>query len=140
MADIDGIHIKIQLFRMHVRQKYIAQTIQNIRQGTWLFIQMHFPAFNTAHIQNVIDQAQQMVSRCHNLFQIFRYLFLVVHMRDCKSGKSDNRVHRRADVMGHIGQKDAFCLVCLVRLLQRVFQQIFLFDFVSDLFFYTAES
>ncbi len=31
-------------------------------------------------------------------------------MCECKRGESDDRVHRRADIMGHIGKKRTFRL------------------------------
>ncbi len=62
MTDINCIHIQIQLFCMNIRLKNVAQIMQNVRQAARLFFQMYFPALNTAHIQNIVYQAQQMIS------------------------------------------------------------------------------
>ncbi len=100
--NVHRIDLQLELFGMNIRLQNIAQAMQDLGKAAKLFIQMYFPAFDMAHIQYVIDQTQQMVSGCLNLFQIFRNLFLLINMCDGKICKSDDSVHRGADVMGHI--------------------------------------
>ena len=105
------------------------QTMQDIRQAAQRLFQMHPAALNAAHIQHIINQADQMVAGSQYLFQVFQYLVFSVYMRDSQSCKTDNRVHRRTDIMRHIGKEHALCLVCTVRLEKSVLQQCSLFHF-----------
>ena len=54
--------------------------------------------------------------------------------------KSYNRIHRRTNIVGHIGKEHTFCLIGPIRLHECIFQQILLFQFASDFFIHTAES
>ncbi len=82
--DINGIHIQIKLLCMNIRLNYIAQFMHDLRKAAGILLQMYFPAFNMAHIQNIIDQAQQMIARCHNLPEIFLHKLPVINARKRK--------------------------------------------------------
>ncbi len=51
-----------QLFCMNICLHNITQPMKNIRQTAGLLLQMHLAALNTAHIQYIVNKAQQMVS------------------------------------------------------------------------------
>ena len=56
-----------------------------------------------------------MPARQRDFAQTVLHLLTVVYMRRCDGGHAHDRVHRRADIMAHIGQKFAFGLACLKR-------------------------
>ena len=47
---------------MNIRLQDVAQSMQDLRQTAFLLIQMHPAALDPAHIQNIVDQAQQMIA------------------------------------------------------------------------------
>ncbi len=67
-----------------------------------LLLNLYLSALNAAHIQYIVDQAEQMIARSRDLRQIVLYLFPVIKMRRRQRRKTDDRVHRRPYVMGHI--------------------------------------
>ncbi len=76
--------------------------MHNLRQRRFLLVYFNLPAFNPAHIQHVVYEAEQMVARRRNLRQIILHLLRILNMRRGQGRKPDNCVHRGADVMGHI--------------------------------------
>ena len=93
-----------------------------------------------AHIQHVVDQAQQMISRRLDLFKILFHLTLLVHMCNGKIRKPDNRIHRCPDIVRHIGKKDAFCLARFFRTGKRILKLPCSLHLVTRLFVDVAES
>ncbi len=89
-----------------------------------MFLDLNFPAFNSAHIQNVIDQAQQMVAGREHFLQRVPYLVFVVNMTHRNGCKPNNRIHGRADVVRHIRQKRSLRLVGVLRLHQSILQRL----------------
>ena len=81
---------------------------------------MDLAAFDSAHIQNIIDQRQQMVAGGKDLVQIVPHPFLILHIAGCQCGKSDNGVHGRADIMRHIGEECALGTVGGLRSANRL--------------------
>ncbi len=80
-----------------------------------------------------------MVARGHNFFQVFLHQIPGLDMVYGKGGKPYNGVHGSADVMGHIGQKDALRLIGPVRLLKGIFQQRLLFHLNFHFLIHAAE-
>ena len=72
-----------------------------------------FAAFDTADIQHIIDQGQQMFGAITDFVETvphlrFRLLF------QCNIGKTDDGIHRGTNVMGHIVQESGFCTICIL--------------------------
>ena len=105
----------------------------------------HFSALNLGNIQNVIDQAQKMLAGHQNLPGIFPHFFRTVCILFQQSGKSQNRIHGSADIMGHIGQKGSlgtvgnlsflkcFRKLCIMQFpfLSTFFPELFLLSFMK---------
>ena len=58
---IHCIDIQFKLLGMNIRLQNTPQPMENIRQAAGLLIQMDLSALNPAHIQNIIDQTEQMI-------------------------------------------------------------------------------
>ena len=65
----------------------------------FLFLNLDFAAFNPAHIQDIIDQAEQMIAGGKHLAQAVLHLAAVVNVADCNRRETDNCIHRRADIV-----------------------------------------
>ena len=53
---------KLQLLGLDIGLNDAAQAVGDIREAAQGLVQVHFAAFNAAHVQNVINQADQMVA------------------------------------------------------------------------------
>ena len=77
---------------------------------------MQFGLLNLAHIQNIVNQTQQMLRRYRNLFQIILHLPGIRKIGLRKGCHSHNSIHRGTDIMAHGRQKitlNPACLFCL---------------------------
>ena len=101
--------------------------MHQFRNITLLFLDLHLSTFNPAHIQNIVNQAEQMITGRKYFLQTVSYLIPVINMTGRNGGKSDNSVHRRTDVVGHIGQKCSLGPVSMLRLHQCVLERLGLF-------------
>ena len=79
----------------------ITALVQNIRQVSFPFVQLNLSALYPRHIQNIIYKREQVFARYRYLSEIIGDLLFIVDMCSGECGKSDNSIHRRADVMGH---------------------------------------
>ena len=123
---IRRINIKFQLFGCDIRLHDRLQVMHDLRQGSLLFLDLHFSALDTAHVQNIIDQAQQMIAGRGDLGQIILHLLLIVNMRRCQRGKADNCIHGGPDIMGHVVQERGLGPVRVLRRCQGILQIDFL--------------
>ena len=64
------------------------------------------------------------------------YLIPVVNVADRDSGKSDDGIHRGADIVGHVGKECGFCAVCMLRLHKRILKSLGLRSLLFDLLRY----
>ena len=97
--------------------------MEHIRQICLHLIQLDFAAFDAAHIQNIINQAQEMIAGRQNLGQVILYLVLLLKIGQSQSSKADNRIHRGANVVGHIGQEHTLGLVGRLRYMQGILRR-----------------
>ena len=89
----------------------IPTVFQHFPQIHGFFRKIHFPRIQFAHIQNIIDQRQQILRRHADLFMIFSYRLRIVQTFIRNIQHTDDTIHRRADIVGHSGQKFAFRLI-----------------------------
>ena len=125
---------------MNITLNYIMESVKYFGKTARLFFNMDFSAFNAAHVKHVVDKAEQMISGRHDLFKILLDLIPMVNMVYCQRSKAYDSVHRSTNVVGHIGKKYTFCLICSVCLHKRAFKQIFLFYFAAYFFVHASES
>ena len=82
---------------------------------------------NAAHIENIIDEREQMRTRNDSLVQIILDQHRVIQIIQRKVCKTDNGIHRRADVMRHVRKEHRLCIVRLFGLHKSLFQKFLLF-------------
>ena len=79
--------------------------MQHLREADLCLFQVELAALNAAHIQDIIDQREQMVAGGQDLAQIVLDLVLVVNAADRQCGEADDGIHGRADIVRHIGKE-----------------------------------
>ena len=70
-----------------------------------LCLQRDLSTLNAAYIQHIIDKGQKMLAGNGYLFQIVLYLVMVVDVRLRQRGETDDGIHGRPDIVGHIKQE-----------------------------------
>ena len=89
--------------------------MQHLREADLCFFQVELTALNAAHIQDIIDQREQMVAGGQDLAQIVLDLVLVVNAADRQCGEADDGIHGRADIVRHVGKEGTLCPVGSLR-------------------------
>ena len=100
--------------------------MQHIGQMHGGIVQLDGAAFNAAHIQNIVDQAEQMLPRHADFLQVILDQLGVVQMGGRQRRKAEDGVHRGTDVVRHTVQKYGFCLVGVFRRRQCAAQGVLL--------------
>ena len=91
------------LFRLQLGN--ILNTPEQRSQIARPIADLHFTALNLGNIQNIVDQGQQIVTGRADLIQRVRNRFRFVLIGFGNVRISHDGIHRRTDVMGHIGKK-----------------------------------
>ena len=77
--------------------------------------QFHLARLYLGQIQYIVDQCKKILGRRLDIAGIVVHFSSLAFFHN-NIAQAHNRVHGRADLMGHIRQKFTFCLVCLFRL------------------------
>ena len=99
-----------------------ADIFGNPRKITGTVFKLYFAAFNPAHFQHVIDERQQMIAGSQDFVKILPRFLLIIDALSGKVCEAYNRVHRRANIVGHIGKKRRFRRARRLGLFQRLLQ------------------
>ena len=86
--------------------------MHEIRQMHRLFLDLHLAALDTAHVQHIVDEGEQVLAGSGDLFQVVQHLFLIINMGCRQRGEADDGVHRGADVVAHVEQELPLGAVC----------------------------
>ncbi len=114
ISHILGINKEVLLTAVYQPLNHGTQIMKEIRYVDRLFLQLYSTAFNTAHIQNIVYQVQQMGAGCINLSKVILHLTGIVYMGLGQCRKADNSIHRSADIMGHTVQENSLGPVSLL--------------------------
>ena len=68
-------------------------------------VQGGLAALDAAHVQNIVDDAQQQPTGSFQLAQMFGQLFRLVQLVFHQGGNADDGVHGGADVVAHVGKE-----------------------------------
>ena len=120
------VDVKVKLFGADIALNDRAQVVQHIGQVDFCVVQFDRAAFDTAHIQNIVDQTEQMLARYADFLQILFDKVNVINMRRGKGRKPDNGIHRGANIVRHTVQEYSLGLIGVFRRRQCIAQGIFL--------------
>ena len=100
-------HVQPQALRIRAEAEHRLQIVEQggeIERGRFQF---HAPGFDLRHVQNVVDQGEEVLAAPVDGFQM---LFLgrgQAGVVEQELGEPEDRVHRRADLVRHVRQKGA---------------------------------
>ncbi len=129
-----GVDIEIQLSGVDQPLDHGPQVVEQVRHVHGLFLQLHAAAFNAAHVQDVVDQAQQMGAGGVDLCKIVLDLLGVVDVGLGQGGEAHDGVHGGADIVGHAVEEHGLGLVRLLRRRERQGELILLLPQLPVLF------
>ncbi len=122
--DVRNRDVEILMFRLHLRLHERDEVVDDRLQGHDVVGQRHFSALDFRHVQYVVDQPKQMLAGERDALQVMKHPVLVVDVRRGDRRHPDDRVHRRTDIVGHVGQKLALGLVGFLRLDFQLFRHL----------------
>ena len=79
------------------------------------------------HIQHIVNQGHQMLGGIADLFQTVLHPPLIVNISSRNGRHAQYRIHGRADLMAHTGQKIRLCLIRMFCDCQCILQRLRLF-------------
>ena len=127
IADIIIVYLPDRLavvnnsFRMALIADHRINLFQRFGKRELFLLNGHPPGFDAAHIQNVIDNPQQMLGGSSDFGQVFLYLIAGCRIVHGDVIQADNRVHGCADLVAHVGKERSFCPVCALCHSQSIF-------------------
>ena len=122
IGHIQHIHIQLQLLGVNLTADDGLNVMKHVGQVHFLLLQLDFAAFDAAHVQHIVDQAQQMVAGREDFRQIILNLFRIRYIGNGKGRKPDDCVHGRADIVRHTAEERALCPVGALRGVDSVLQ------------------
>ena len=119
------VHMDFKIMSMLIDGRLCKgnQVIDQLRQIKVLLGKGHLSAFDARHVQHFIDQSQQMAARLGGFAKALDHLIRILDIRTCNRCQANDCIHRRPNIMGHIGEELRLGPVCILRravgLLQR---------------------
>src|SRR5437667_8509680 len=89
-----------------LRQKLLKTEINSLN--------VDFSSLDFGEIKNVVDDSKQRLGRLVNESQVIA-LFMTKLRLQCEFSHSNNAIHRRPNLVTHVGQELTFCAGCIVR-------------------------
>ena len=96
-------------------------------------------SFHIRQLEHPLNEFEYVVARFAYFIEIARGDLRIVYVLFGKRGKAEYRVKRSAQIVRHIGKKCVFCYEREVRVFESLFEQLFLLDFLRNLFFEFAK-
>ena len=127
---LDVLHVDFELMMVLVDCRFCEgeQVIDQLRQAEILLGKAHPPALDPGHVQHFVDQAQQMAARLGDLAKAFDDFVLIFDVGPRNGRQAHNGVHRRPDVVGHIGEEIRLGAACVLGRAVRFLQCLMGFD------------
>ena len=111
-AQLIGDHVLVQnILRIDVKMLMLgddlaldqdAQVVQHFGHVHHALFKLNSTTLDTAHVQDLVDKAQQMLARSMDLAQVVLNLLRFLDMRLRQRGEAYDGVQGRADVMTHV--------------------------------------
>ena len=84
---------------------HVIDLLKHIAERELFFADDKPARFDAAHVENIIDESEQMSCASSDLFEIFFGIFRQCFITQCKAVKPDDRIHRSAYLMAHAGEE-----------------------------------
>ena len=107
--------------------------LQELAEGELLVAESHAAGFDAGHVQDVIDQVQQVVRGRADLLQVAPGPVGQVRVIESDIVQADDGVHGRPDLMAHVGQEGGLGPVGLLRHAQGVAEGLLLLQVPAGL-------
>ena len=122
----------MQSLCLHLGEEHVPHFVHGLCQIGLFRFQFNLSAFNTAHIQHVINQRQKVLAGCLDLRQVLCRFRRQVFLLTGQHRVTDNRVHGSADIVAHVGKERALGLGAPFRLLLLPFRLPFPFQYEPE--------
>ena len=132
------VHGKGDVFGLSPRQYGGLQVAADFRQAAQRLLHMAGPGGQAGKFQHVVQQLQQPPAGGFDHIQVLPQLFGVRYVIFGQGGKAYDGVHRRTQVVGHVGEEHILGGAGGLGLLQGVLQQMVLLQPMADLLVHAA--
>ncbi len=88
----------------------VAKAIHDVAEAEWNRFDIELAGLDLGEVQDVVDDPQQRFGRAMDLLHIVELLRVEAALQG-QVGHAENGVHRRTDLMAHVGQEVALGLV-----------------------------
>ena len=105
MPDTGYLQMELLSFCLRHRLNHRIYRGYHIIQRKFFQVKHYFSALNFGDVQNIVNQAEEVLAGGCNFLGVLPHLGRILRLCGQKGGKSQHRVHRRADIVGHIGEK-----------------------------------
>ena len=75
--------------------------VEHVAEGKFLVFEHHPPGFNAAHVENVVDEAQEVAGAAADFLQLLPGVGGQVGVAERDTVEADNGVHGRAYFVAH---------------------------------------
>src|SRR5215831_1297631 len=99
-----NVATQFQLFLMSARGKQAHSVLEGVAEIEVSLVEFELPCLDFREIEQVIDQREQGIRRILDHAQVFA-LLAGERSAQRKLGHSHNRVHRRANLVAHVGEE-----------------------------------
>ena len=110
MSDAGHLQVELLLLRLGHGLDDGVHRGDYVPEGELLQIEHHLAALNLGDVQDIVDEAEEVLSGGHDLPGILPHLVRIVGVLGQEGGEAQHGVHGGADVVGHIGQEGGFGL------------------------------
>ncbi len=104
-------HVKLLVLGADLGLGDADDAVHHLPEGDLVHVQRQLAAFDFAHVQHVVDKAQEVAAGEGDFFQAVLHLLLVVNVGGGDGRHAHNGVHGGPDVVGHVGEEFALGFV-----------------------------
>jgi hypothetical protein len=126
VADVGVLHfacdgaLVVEALAAHLRKDDVVDARDELREHERFVFQQHLAAFDAGHVEDVVDERQQIPRGKADFGHTVRNFFIVSHRLCGDRVHPDDRVERRADLVAHAGKEIGLGRAGLLRRHQRI--------------------
>ena len=114
LTDLPDLQMKFLMLLCRLRAHDDRDVVHHVGEGKNFLAQRHAAACDARHVEHIVDQIHQMRRGGLDLLETVEHARFFVDVREGDGCHSHDRIHRRADIVGHVRQKAARCPVLLL--------------------------